>query len=238
MNTPKTELTAEEKELAGIIAKQCKNQGDIHEVLKRLFGETVEEMLEAEMEEHLRYEKNSAMGRNSGNSRNGYTSKRVTSEYGESEIATPRDRKGRFEPVIIEKRQRRSEEIEDKIISMVRTRNDAERYRRNDKRNIGSGNQSEFSEPNHRANPAGGKRVRELTVGRGIRGDLFRRNRVQEPEREQHHQQMRDDSIKKAVYLSVTQITRKWTMPIGDRGLIYSQIIIYFEDRLVRLRSR
>jgi putative transposase len=47
-----------------------------------------------------------------------------------------------------------------------------------------------------------------------------------------------DGSIKKAVYLSVTQITKKWTMPIGDRGLIYSQIIIYFEDRLVRLRSR
>jgi len=118
MNTQKTVLTAEEKELAGLIAKQCKNQGDIHEVLKRLFAGTVEEILEAEMEEHLGYEKNSATGRNSGNSRNGHLSKTVTSEYGESEIVVPRDRNGTFEPQIIGKRQTRSDEIEEKIINM------------------------------------------------------------------------------------------------------------------------
>jgi len=118
MNTQKTVLTTEEKELAGLIAKQCKSQGDIHTVLKRLFSGTVEEILEAELEEHLGYEKNSASGRNSGNSRNGYGSKTVISEYGESEIAVPRDRNSTFEPQIIEKRQTRSEEIEEKIINM------------------------------------------------------------------------------------------------------------------------
>ena len=58
MNTQKTVLTTEEKELAGLIAKQCSSQGDIHEVLKRLFSGTIEEILEAELEEHLGYEKN------------------------------------------------------------------------------------------------------------------------------------------------------------------------------------
>jgi len=118
MNTQKTVLTAEEKELAGLIAKQCQSQGDIHAVLKRLFAGTVEEILEAELEEHLGYEKNSYAGRNSGNSRNGHNSKTITSEYGESEIVVPRDRNGTFEPQIIEKRQTRSEEIEEKIIGM------------------------------------------------------------------------------------------------------------------------
>jgi len=118
MNAQKTGLTTEEKELAGLIAKQCKNQGDIHEVLKRLFAGTVEEILEAELDEHLGYEKSSYAGRNSGNSRNGHLSKTVTSEYGESEIVVPRDRNGTFEPQIIEKRQTRSDEIEEKIINM------------------------------------------------------------------------------------------------------------------------
>jgi len=118
MSIQKTNLTTEEKELASLIAAQCKNQGDIHTVLKRLFAGTVEEILEAEMSEHLGYDKNSVTGNNSGNSRNGYGSKNIISEYGESEIAVPRDRNSTFEPQIIEKRQNRSEEIEDKIISM------------------------------------------------------------------------------------------------------------------------
>ena len=130
MNTKKTVLTTEEKELVGLIAKQCKSQGDIHTVLKRLFSGTVEEILEAELEEHLGYEKNSASGRNSGNSRNGYGSKTVISEYGESEIAVPRDRNSTFEPQIIEKRQSRSEEIEEKNHQYVCKRHDTEGYRR------------------------------------------------------------------------------------------------------------
>ena len=42
-----------------------------------------------------------------------------------------------------------------------------------------------------------------------------------------------DDSIRKVVYLSVKEITKKWTMPVRDWGLCYSQIMIYFEDRFV-----
>lgn len=71
-------------------------------------------MLEAEMDEHLGYEKNSVAGNNSGNSRNGYGKKTIISDYGECEIAVPRDRNGDFEPKVIEKRQTRTDEIEQK----------------------------------------------------------------------------------------------------------------------------
>ncbi|MDR1753444.1 MAG: transposase, partial [Eubacterium sp.] len=75
-------------------------------------------MLEAELEEHLGYEKNSVAGNNTGNSRNGYGKKTVKSEWGESEIAIPRDRNGTFEPQIIEKRQTRTDDIETRILAM------------------------------------------------------------------------------------------------------------------------
>ena len=57
------------------------------------------------MDEHLGYEKNSVAGNNSGNSRNGYGKKTIISDYGECEIAVPRDRNGDFELKVIEKRQ-------------------------------------------------------------------------------------------------------------------------------------
>ena len=71
-------------------------------------------MLEAEMDEHLGYEKNSV----AGNSRNGYGKKTIISDYGECEIAVPRDRNGDFEPKVIEKRQTRTDEIEQKIMQI------------------------------------------------------------------------------------------------------------------------
>jgi putative transposase len=75
-------------------------------------------MLEAEMDEHLGYEKHDVTGNNSGNSRNGYNRKTIISDYGESEIVIPRDRNGEFEPKVLEKRQTRTDEIEQKIMAM------------------------------------------------------------------------------------------------------------------------
>lgn len=40
-----------------------------------------------------------------------------------------------------------------------------------------------------------------------------------------------DDSIRKVIYLSVKEISKKWTMPVHDWGLAYTQLSIYFEDR-------
>lgn len=114
----KNKLTETEKELVSLIINECKTTGDIHGKLKQLFAGTVEQILEAEMEEHLGYEKHNIAGNNSGNSRNGYGTKTITSEYGEAQINIPRDRRGSFEPQIIEKRQIRTDEIENKIMAM------------------------------------------------------------------------------------------------------------------------
>ena len=70
------------------------------------------------MGEHLGYNKNNVLGNNSGNSRNGYNHKTIISDYGSSEVTIPRDRNGEFEPRALEKRQLRTDEIEQKIITM------------------------------------------------------------------------------------------------------------------------
>jgi putative transposase len=72
----------------------------------------------AELTHHLGYEKHEPAGYNSGNSRNGSTSKVVSGEFGEMEVETPRDRNGTFEPQILKKHQRRFEGFDDKILSM------------------------------------------------------------------------------------------------------------------------
>ena len=118
MNTTGKELSEREKELVQLLMRECETTGDIQEKLKRLFAGTIEQMLEAEMDEHLGYEKNSAAGNNTGNSRNGYGKKRIISDYGECEIAVPRDRNGEFEPRVLAKRQTRTDEIERKIQTM------------------------------------------------------------------------------------------------------------------------
>lgn len=116
MKTVRNELDEREQELVSYLIKDCKTTGEIQTKLKRLFAGTIERMLEGEMDVHLGYEKNAIEGNNSGNSRNGYSRKRIISDYGECEIAVPRDRNGEFKPQIIEKRQTRTGEIEDKIL--------------------------------------------------------------------------------------------------------------------------
>lgn len=105
MKTVRNELDEREQEVVSYLIKDCKTTGEIQTKLKRLFAGTIERMLEGEMDVHLGYEKNSIEGNNSGNSRNGYSRKRIISDYGECEIAVPRDRNGEFKPQIIEKRR-------------------------------------------------------------------------------------------------------------------------------------
>jgi transposase-like protein len=70
------------------------------------------------MTEHLGYEKNSNAGDNSGNSRNGYTEKKVLLENQSTTIEVPRDRNGSFEPIIIPKHEKRVPLFNEQIISM------------------------------------------------------------------------------------------------------------------------
>ena len=89
---------------------------DIQEALKDLLGGTIKSMLEAEMTEHLGYEKSERSV--SDNARNGTKTKNVRSKYGEFEIDVPQDRNSTFEPKIVKKRQKDISGIDDKIISL------------------------------------------------------------------------------------------------------------------------
>ena len=76
-------------------------------LLKQLTKALVERALNAELTNHLGYEKNDPDGRGSGNSRNGKSRKTLKGDFGEVEIEVPRDREGEFEPQIVGKHQRR-----------------------------------------------------------------------------------------------------------------------------------
>ncbi len=87
-------------------------------IFAKLFAHTIEEILEAEMSEHLGYEPYEVKGRNSGNNRNGSYAKKLRTSSGESTIQVPRDRNGEFEPQVVKKQVANTNELEDKIISM------------------------------------------------------------------------------------------------------------------------
>lgn len=74
--------------------------------------------MEAELTDHLGYEKHSPEGNNRGNNRNGKAAKTVRSDFGEVKIETPRDRNGTFAPAIVKKRQNDISDFDEKIISM------------------------------------------------------------------------------------------------------------------------
>jgi putative transposase len=87
-------------------------------ILKQLTKRLVERALEGEMTTHLGYEKHSAEGKNTGNSRNGKSAKRVKGEFGEVELEIPRDRNGEFEPQLVKKGQRRLPGFDEKVIAL------------------------------------------------------------------------------------------------------------------------
>jgi putative transposase len=86
-------------------------------LMKQMMKRTVERMLQGEMTHHLGYGKHEAVGRGTGNSRNGTSTKKLQSELGEVTIAVPRDRRGDFEPQVVGKHQTRFTGFDEKIIS-------------------------------------------------------------------------------------------------------------------------
>ena len=77
-------------------AYQPETAGDIQEAVKDLTSGLLEEMLKAELDEHLDYDfGDKPLGLNT---RNGYSTKIVKSSNGEMDIQVPRDREGSFEP--------------------------------------------------------------------------------------------------------------------------------------------
>lgn len=87
-------------------------------IFKQLQKRLLEKAMGAELTVHLGYDKHDPAGRNSGNSRNGTSPKTLKGEYGHLELATPRDRNGTFEPLIVAKGQRRFEGFDQAILSL------------------------------------------------------------------------------------------------------------------------
>lgn len=99
--------------------KQFKSKEEFHSFFNSMFKQGVEEMLKAELDAHLGYEKHSKEGHNSGNSRNGSYPKKVkTASLGDMVLNIPRDRNSEFEPQVVPKGQRMSDKLEEAIIGM------------------------------------------------------------------------------------------------------------------------
>lgn len=97
---------------------QIETTGDIQRALRDLFKETLQAMLEAEMDHHLGYEKHDDKNKQTSNRRNGHTTKSVRSNYGEVNLEVPRDRDSEFDPVVVGKRQKNVAGIEEQILAL------------------------------------------------------------------------------------------------------------------------
>jgi transposase-like protein len=112
-------MTMKEEKLRALaeeLAKDIKSEKDLGELSKQLMKLTVETALNAEMDHHLGYSKHAKEGHNSGNNRNGYSSKTLKGQHGEVLIDTPRDRNGDFEPQFVKKGQTRLTQFDDQIL--------------------------------------------------------------------------------------------------------------------------
>jgi putative transposase len=112
-------LFTKEQMQSFIKENNLKTAGDVQNALKDLFAGALQEIMEAELDTHLGYAKHDTKNKKTSNSRNGkMPAKTVTTELGEIELRTPRDREGEFEPQIVKKHQNDVSGMESQIISM------------------------------------------------------------------------------------------------------------------------
>ena len=113
-------LTPERKAFVNSLLEhyQPKDAQDIQDMLKDLLGDTLQGMLEAELDEELGYTRYDYKNKETDNSRNGYSKKTVISSLGEIDLDIPRDKNGEFEPHVVRKNQTDISSIEDQVLSM------------------------------------------------------------------------------------------------------------------------
>ena len=113
----------DQRQLAEQLLAQAQEQGvelvGPNGLLNQLTKNVLEIALDAEMAEHLGYDKHDPVGRGSGNSRNGARAKTVFTEIGAAEIEVPRDTNSTFDPVIVKKRQRRLTGVDEIVLSLT-----------------------------------------------------------------------------------------------------------------------
>ena len=87
-------------------------------IFARLFADTLEQMLEAELTVHLGYPRHAPEGHNSGNSRNGKRTRQLRTSTGDTTIQVPRDRNSTFQSPLLDAYQTSTNELEEKIIGL------------------------------------------------------------------------------------------------------------------------
>ena len=98
--------------------KNLKTVSDVTNFAKELIAPTLQDMLDAELTNHLGYPKNHPSGHHTGNSRNGHYEKTLKTSFGEERINIPRDRNGEYEPIAVKKGESVQSDVEEKIIAM------------------------------------------------------------------------------------------------------------------------
>lgn len=113
-------ITPERKALISQLLEsyQPEDVTDIQSMLKDLLSDTLQGMLESELDDELGYSKYDYVNKDTNNSRNGYSKKSVLSSMGDLDLDIPRDRNGEFEPQIVKKHQTDISTIEDQVLSM------------------------------------------------------------------------------------------------------------------------
>lgn len=115
---------SENQEIIDLIMNKQKDKlvtgKDVSNFFGDLYGDLIQALLEGEMEAFLGYEKGKHESKEDENRRNGYSSKgkKVKTKSGEFKVDMPRDRKGRFDPIIVGKRQRIIEDLDEQVITM------------------------------------------------------------------------------------------------------------------------
>lgn len=113
LNIPDIDLKSE--------LSRCKSMEDLvgkNGLMQRLFGNIIQQFLEAEMQEHLGRQKYERASNDETNYRNGYSKKKIKNSFGEVEINIPRDRQAEFEPKIVRKYETVCNELDKKIIGL------------------------------------------------------------------------------------------------------------------------
>jgi len=105
-----------EQMLSDAFLKQFKTGEELNSFLAELQKRGIEKILEGELDAHLGYEKHEKAPE--ANARNGYSSKKIKTSYGQSQIQVPRDRDASFNPMLIPKRQSMVDGLENVIVSL------------------------------------------------------------------------------------------------------------------------
>ena len=117
------EKTSKELLKEFVNSQQFTSTTDIMNSMKELFSDILQQVMEAELQEKLEYEKSDRTSDSdetcmSKNYRNGYSKKTVKTQLGEVDVKIPRDRNGEYEPQIIGKYNRNADGIEEKILAL------------------------------------------------------------------------------------------------------------------------